>query len=275
VSNSKPAKPLVDTAFTAEVARFYESTLVPLIFETYAHDLAIRASNIPSKSILEVACGTGVVTRALSKVLPDDCLITATDLNDAMVRHAEKLGAGREVDWAQADVMKLPYESESFDLVLCQFSVMFFPDRVAAYKEIQRVLKPGGKFMFNVWNRIEENHFAHEITECLTLRYPENPPLFLARTPHGHGHPDEIKSDLEAAGFSKCEIIQKDAFSHAKDATVPVIAYCHGTPLRVEIEEREPGGLARVTEVVTDSIKTRFGQGEISGKISAVVVTAS
>ena len=107
MSNSKPAKPLVDTAFTAEVARFYESTLVPLIFETYAHDLAIRASNIPSKSILEVACGTGVVTRALSKVLPDDCLITATDLNDAMVRHAEKLGAGREVDWAQADVKPL------------------------------------------------------------------------------------------------------------------------------------------------------------------------
>ncbi|MDA1196254.1 MAG: class I SAM-dependent methyltransferase [Planctomycetota bacterium] len=145
-------KPASDSSFTDDVARFYESTLVPLIFEPYADDLAARVLALDPDRVLEVACGTGIVTRALAAALPASCEITATDLNTAMVAHGELIGTSRPVTWRQADVFDLPYADQSFDVVVCQFGVMFFADRVAAYREIRRVLRPGGTFLFNVWN---------------------------------------------------------------------------------------------------------------------------
>ena len=146
------AKPALDSSFTDDVAAFYDSTLVPLIFESYADDLATRALALQPDSVLEIACGTGVVTRALSAALPTACAIAATDLNEAMVAHAERVGTSRPVKWRQADAAALPYEDGCFDIVVCQFGVMFFPERVAAYREVRRVLRPGGTFLFNVWN---------------------------------------------------------------------------------------------------------------------------
>ncbi len=275
MTNSNTAQPMSDSSFTDEMAQFYESTLVPIIFEPYAADLAIRAKEMDPSSVLEVACGTGVVTRSLAKILPDSCEIIASDLNKAMIKHAEMLGVARKIKWAQADAMALPFENDVFDLVLCQFSVMFFPDRVKAYEEIRRVLKPGGKFLFNVWNRIEENDFANTVTQAVSTLFPENPPLFLARTPHGHGNPEEIKTDLKAAGYKNCALFQRDDMSHATDATAAAVAYCQGTPLRNEIENRESGSLERVTRSVAELLRSNYGDGSITGKISAVIVTAS
>jgi ubiquinone/menaquinone biosynthesis C-methylase UbiE len=267
-------KPPSDSSFTDDVARFYESTLVPLIFEPYAADLASRTRALEPGRVLEVACGTGVVTRALAAALPQTCEIVATDLNQAMVAHAESIGTVRPVTWRPADVMTLPYEDESFDVVVCQFGVMFFPDRVCAYREIRRVLRPRGTFLFNVWNGIEKNAFANTITDALSSLYPADPPVFLARTPHGHGSPAEIEADARAAGFKKCHLVQLDNVSAAETADVPAIAYCQGTPLRNEIEAREPAGLQAATMVATEAIRARYGDGPIEGRISAVVVTA-
>ena len=263
-----------DTSFTDDVARLYEATLVPLIFEAYAEDLAARARALEPNDLLEIACGTGVVTRALATSLPSSCEIIATDLNNAMVAHAESVGAVRMVSWRQADVMALPYDDESFDVVVCQFGVMFFPDRVAAYREVRRVLRPGGIFLFNIWNAIEHNEFAAVVTEAVSTLYPEDPPVFLARTPHGHGCPTEIEADARAAGFKNCELFQLDNISVASTPDVPAIAYCQGTPLRNEIEAREPGGLQRATVVATEAIRARYGSGQVEGRISAVVVRA-
>lgn len=263
-----------DSSFTDDVARFYEATLVPLIFEPYAEDLAARAVTLEPNNVLEVACGTGVVTRALATTLPESCEIVATDLNSTMVAHAELVGAARTVSWRQADVMALPYDDESFDVVVCQFGVMFFPDRVAAYREVRRVLRPGGTFLFNIWNDIEHNEFAAVVTDAVGTLYPEDPPLFLARTPHGHGCPTEIEADASAAGFKKCELFQLDNISVASTPDVPAIAYCQGTPLRNEIEAREPDGLRRATEAATEAIRARYGPGPVEGRISAVVVSA-
>ncbi len=127
-------KPASDSSFTDDVATIYESTLVPLIFEPYADDLAARAKALEPTSVLEVACGTGVVTRALAASLPAACAITATDLSEAMVAHAQRVGTVRPVTWRQADVMALPFADASFDVVVCQFGAMFFPDRVTAYR---------------------------------------------------------------------------------------------------------------------------------------------
>jgi len=268
-------KPASDSSFTDDVARFYESTLVPLIFEPYADDLATRARALGPNSVLEVACGTGVATRALAAALPSACAICATDLNDAMVAHGELVGTTRPVTWRQADVMALPYSDKSFDLVVCQFGVMFFPDRVAAYREIRRVLRPAGTFLFNIWNGIEDNEFADVITDAVSALHPGNPPVFLTRTPHGHGCPTEIEDDLRAAGFKTCILSQRDDISAAAAPHLPAIAYCQGTPLRNEIEAREPGGLERATAAATEALRVRYGDGPIEGRISAVVVTAS
>jgi SAM-dependent methyltransferase len=267
-------KPASDSTFTDDVATFYESALVPLIFEPYARDLAARVQLLQPTSVLEVACGTGVVTRALAKSLPAACAITATDLNKAMVAHAERIGTIRPVTWRQADAMALPYANESFGVVACQFGTMFFPDRVAAYREIRRVLRPGGTFLFSIWNRIEDNEFADVITRAVSTLYPSDPPLFLARTPHGHGRPGEIESDVMVAGFERCSLSRRDDISSAAGPHVPAIAYCHGTPLRDEIEARDPGGLERATAVATAALRARFGGGPIEGRTSAVVVAA-
>jgi len=266
--------PKSDSSFTEDVAAFYESTLVPLIFEHYADDIAIRARALDPRSVLEVACGTGVVTRALASSLPRTCAITATDLNEAMVAHAERVGTSRPVSWRQADVMALPYSDGVFDVVVSQFSAMFFPDRAAAYREIRRVLRPGGTFLFSIWNSIENNEFADVVTNAVGTLFPEDPPLFLARTPHGHGRPDEIESDLAAAGFGRCSLDQRDDVSPAAGPEVPAVAYVQGTPLRNEIEARDPDGLERATEVATAALRARYGNGPIEGRISAFVVAA-
>ena len=268
-------KPAIDSSFTTDVAKFYESTLVPLIFRPYARDLADRTLRLAPGSVLEVACGTGVVTRELAAVLPEECTIVATDLSEAMVAHGQQIGTPRPVSCRQADVMDLPYADGTFDAVVCQFAVMFFPDRVAAYREIRRVLRPGGAFLFNVWNSIERNEFADVVTRAVGTLYPEDPPLFLARTPHGYGSPAEIEAELKDTGFVTCELVPRDDVSVAAAPGLAAVAYCQGTPLRNEILAREPEGLERATEVAAEALRSRFGEGRIEGRISGMIVTAS
>jgi ubiquinone/menaquinone biosynthesis C-methylase UbiE len=263
-----------DNSFTDGVAKLYESTLVPLIFEPYAEDLAARTLALAPTAVLEVACGTGVATRALASALPADCEIIATDLNEAMIEHGEFIGTSRAVTWRQADAMELPFADGSFDVVACQFGVMFFPDRVAAYREIRRVLRPGGTFLFSIWNGVEDNEFAAAVTDALNTLYPEDPPVFLARTPYAHGNPTQIESDAKAAGFAECNLTQRDDVSVATDPEQAAIAYCQGTPLRNEIEARDAGGLERATTAAATAIRTRCGEGPVEGRISAVVVSA-
>jgi ubiquinone/menaquinone biosynthesis C-methylase UbiE len=264
-----------ENRFSDDVARGYEANLVPLIFTAYATDLAARVRSLNPDSVLEVACGTGVVTRALSATLARHCAIVATDLNQAMVEHGKQIGTDNPVTWRQADAMALPYSDGTFDLVVCQFGVMFFPDRVRAYREIRRVLRPGGSFLFNIWNGIAANEFAHVVSDAAGALFPADPPDFLSRTPHGHGSTAQIESDLSAAGFSAIEFHQRDDVSTAATPDLAAVAYCHGTPLRHEIEARDPIGLARVTAAATQALRERFGNGPISGRISAVVVVAS
>jgi len=268
------AKPPVDSSFTDDVARFYESTLVPLIFEPYASDLATRAAALAPSDLLEVACGTGVATRALVSAMGAGCAITATDLNEAMVAHGASIGSARPVSWRTADVMALPFPEAAFDVVVCQFGVMFFPDRVAAYREVRRVLRPDGTFLFNVWNEISANELADEVTRAVAGLFPDDPPRFLARTPHGHGSPAEIEDDLARAGFTSWEIDQRDDISPASGPEIPAIAYCQGTPLRNEIEARDPAGLERATAAATEAVRARWGDGPIEARISGAVVTA-
>jgi len=262
-----------DKVFAGSIPKLYQAYLVPLIFQPYAKDLARRLASRPLRSVLEIAAGTGVVTRALASALPDRVEIVATDLNQAMLDQAVAIGAKRPVVWRQADALRLPFVNGQFDAVVCQFGVMFFPDKPAAFAEARRVLRPGGVFLFNVWDRLEENEFAAAVMEPMKDIFPEDPPTFLARTPHGYWQQATIKRDLALGGFTGSpEILTVAARSRATSARIPAVAYCQGTPLRNEIEARDASWLEAATEAAEQSIARRFGTGAIDGKIQAHIV---
>ena len=256
------------------MAEVYDRYLVPLIFESYAVDLAARLAAQPVTRVLEVAAGTGVLTRRLAAVLPAGVAIVATDLNQPMLDVGARVGTMRPVEWRPADAMQLPFGDATFDAVVCQFGVMFFPDKAKAFAEARRVLRPGGTLLFNVWDRIEENEFADVVTTALTGVFPADPPRFLARIPHGYWDRAAIAGDLAAGGFmGSPRFTTLAARSRAESADVPSIAYCQGTPLRNEIEALDAARLAEATDVGTRAVAQRFGSGVVDGKIQAHVVT--
>ena len=142
------------------------------------------------------------MTRALASRLPADARIVATDLNPPMIEHAARRLQDERIEWKQSDALALPFEDQRFDAVVCQFGAMFFPDKTQGYQEAHRVLKPGGRFFFNVWDRIEANEFADVVTQALAEVFPDDPPRFMARTPHGYHDETQIRAELHAAGFA-------------------------------------------------------------------------
>ncbi len=265
-----------DKLFAGSIPEIYDRFLVPLIFKSYARDLAGRLAEIEPQDVLETAAGTGVLTRAITSKLPAHARIVATDLNQPMLDHAaaEVHPEGR-VTWRQADALALPFEDRQFDAVACQFGVMFFPDKVRGYGEARRVLKPGGRFFFNVWDQICENEFADVVTETLATVFPHDPPRFMARTPHGYHDVARLREELTMAGFTSVSIETLDGTSRAPSPRDPAIAYCQGTPLRNEIEARDPSGLEAATRACAEALALRFGNGPVEGRIRAHVIAVT
>ncbi|AMN42510.1 class I SAM-dependent methyltransferase [Rhodoplanes sp. Z2-YC6860] len=268
--------PASDTQFAGSIPEMYDRLMVPLIFEPYAHDIAQRVQALKPQNILEIAAGTGVVTRAMAASLPAATRIVVTDLNLPMLDYNKaKLTGDARLSWRPADAQDLPFEADSFDVVVCQFGAMFFPDKVRAFGEARRVLKPGGRYVFNVWDKISENDFADEIIKALALYFPADPPRFMARTPHGYHEPQPIRDALAAAGFTEVTIDAVDAVSPAASPLDAAIAYCQGTPWRNEIEARDASRLEDATNHAAAALERRFGRGPIKGRIRALVITAT
>ena len=264
-----------DKVFAGSIPRLYDEYLVPLIFSVYADDIARRVAALSPTVLLETAAGTGAVTRAVAAALPRDVRYIATDLNEPMLAvAAQRQGADDRISWRQADATALPFDDATFDVVCCQFGAMFFPDRIKGYAEAKRVLRPDGALVFNVWDRIEDNVFAHDATIALGKMFPDDPPRFMARTPHGYHDKTVIKADLEQAGFGHISIETLSAVSRAPTPEYVAIAYCQGTPLRSEIEARDAGKLQAATEAVAEAIRMRHGPGPVEAKIQALVITA-
>lgn len=262
-----------DTAFAGSIPELYERHLVPLIFAPFAVDLAARAARRSPMRVLELAAGTGVVTRHLAQTLPAHAELIATDLNQPMLDTAAALGASRKVTWQQADAMQLPFDDQQFDLVVCQFGVMFFPDKAKAFAEARRVLRSGGALLFNVWDRLEENEFTLTIQQALAPIFPQDPPRFMERVPHGYFDQATIAGALRDGGFERApELTTVSARSLAQSARAVAVAFCQGTPLRNELEARAPGRLEHLTEVVAGALALRYGAGPVDGRIQAHVV---
>lgn len=260
-----------DRLFAGSIPALYERFMGPMLFEPYAVYLAARAKALGPRRLLEVAAGTGIVTRALAATLPA-AAITATDLNPAMLDHAATLLKSPNVTFRQADGQALPFDAGSFDLVACQFGIMFFPDRVQGFREARRVLAQGGRYLFSVWADLGANDFVEAITEELEARFPEDPPRFMMRTPHGHHNIAHLTRDLATAGFADVKVESVDKVSRSPSARDVAIGYCQGTPLSAEIAAR--GDLAAVTEAVAETLAERFGRGPVEGRIRAHVFSA-
>jgi len=263
-----------DATFAGSIPALYEQYLGAFLFQPFAEDLAARLSDVTFGRILETAAGTGIVTRTMAGALPLQVEIVATDLNQAMLDQAQTMLPAHNVTWRQTDAQSLPFEDGSFQAVVCQFGVMFFPDKQAAFREALRVLRPGGRFLFNVWDRLDANPVSKAVSDRVAERFPDDPPRFFERTPFGYFDESRIRSDLQQAGFGTIAIEHVDKVSHAPSARDAAIGLLQGTPLRNELEARAPGRLDEITDDVAQVLAGRLGDGRIENRMRALVVTA-
>ncbi|AJP58387.1 SAM-dependent methyltransferase [Pandoraea vervacti] len=265
-----------DKVFDGSIPKCYDTLMVPLIFAAYAEDTAQLVAASSPDTVLETAAGSGALTRALAPRLVLHARYVVTDLNVPMLNYAaSRQPEDVRIEWREADALALPFDAASFDVVVCQFGAMFFPDRTQGFAQALRVMKPGGRFIFSVWDRIETNEFADEVTNAVATLFPDDPPRFLARTPHGYHDPARIREDLQRAGFTQIDIETRARTSVAASARDAAIAYCHGTPLRHALEARGAAALSLATDAATNAISARHGYGRVSGKIQAHIIVAS
>jgi ubiquinone/menaquinone biosynthesis C-methylase UbiE len=262
-----------DAAFAGSIPAIYERYLVPMLFAPFARDLASRVGALGPCRILETAAGTGVVTAEMARAVPE-AEIVATDLNQAMLDvAAERLGAA-SVTLQAADAQALPFEDSSFDAIVCQFGVMFFPDRIGAYREARRVLRPGGTFLFNAWNSLERNPGSLAVAQAVADLFPDDPPSFLSRVPFGYHDKARIEADLRAAGFTRIASETVEQRGVLGSAQAAATGLCHGTPLRAEIEARDAARLDEATAAAAAAIEKLYGSAGGEAAMSAHVFSA-
>lgn len=264
-----------DKAFSGSVAALYESHMVPMLFAPYAEHVAARVAAHAPADVLEIAAGTGAVTVELLRQLPREATITATDLNQAMLDVAAAKLTGRRIRMRSCDAQSLPFPDQSFDAVVCQFGAMFFPDKATAYREARRVLRSGGTYFLSVWDDLESNPFAAVVHEAVAAAFPDNPPGFFRRTPHGYFDVTAITTALRQAGFAAVESGKVTLPCRAPSAQHVATALCQGTPLRPEIEQRDAGRLTEVTERAAHALTEAFGKGPVETTMHAIIFEAA
>jgi ubiquinone/menaquinone biosynthesis C-methylase UbiE len=263
-----------DATFVGSIPALYDRYLGPLLFTPYAEHVAAQLAAIAPGNVLEVAAGTGIVTEALARRLPSATRILASDLNQAMLDHAATKKDVARVTFRQADAQALTFPEASFDAVVSQFGVMFYPDRVKGHREARRMLTPGGRYVFSLWDSLEHNAIPRCVVDAAGRHLPHNPPRFLARTPHGHFDRDVARRELKEAGFAKVEIETVTLPSRTASHRNPAIGFCQGSPMRGEIEAAAPGKLQEATDAVAAALAREFGDGPIEAPMQALIVVA-
>ncbi|MER5301850.1 class I SAM-dependent methyltransferase [Streptomyces lasiicapitis] len=259
-----------DQRWSESMSAAYEQYLVPVVFRPFADDLTARAAVLQPRRILELAAGTGVLTSSLLAAAPS-AAVTATDLNEAMVAFGASRVPGAV--WRKAAAQRLPFPDGGFDLVVCQFGVMFFPDRVAAFTEVRRVLAPGGRFLFNTWGPLSTHGFEVALQAGLERAFPVDPPRFFPTVPHGYADPAVVTADLTAAGFTVEEEQELTLQGRAASTADLATGYLTGTPVRAAVEERGDGPAVRAT--VIDEMTSRLGPGPVTAPMTAYVFRAA
>jgi len=259
-------------AFSGDIPKFYDSYLGPMFFEPYAIDMADRIGKIAPQNLLELAAGTGRLTRLLPSVLPLEASIVATDINPAMVTFGNRKIHDEKIQWLEVDAVSLPFGNDSFDCVAAQFGVMFYSDRIKAFKEALRVLKSGGTFIFNCWDSIKNNPMPLIANEALQHFFPVDTPAFYS-VPFSYFDEKVIISDLAKSGFDeiKIEVVKLNGYSKSPaDAAKGLI---QGTPTVTAIEDRDADKLPLILEYLEGKISNRFGKEALNVPLQALVVS--
>jgi SAM-dependent methyltransferase len=258
-----------DTSWVDSMPEIYDTHLGPVLFAPFAAHLASIAAALRPGRVLELAAGTGIATAALVAALPG-AEITATDLNPAMV----SLGEQRvpRAGWRTADAQALDLPDDAFDLVVCQFGAMFFPDKPRAFAEAARVLRPGGILLLDVWDRVETSAFPAALVEAVAVVLADDSPCFLARVPHGYADLAQIAADVTAGGLVLDSIERVALPGTATSARSLAEGYCLGSPLRFELAEHGP--VEPLTDAVAAEMTARLGNGQVHADLVALVVTA-
>lgn len=264
-----------DILFAGSIPANYDRYMVPLLFRPYAELVAERVKALQPRRILETAAGTGIVTEELHRALPH-AEIVATDLNAPMLEEAARRVGAENVQFRQADALALPFEDESFDLVVCQFGVMFFPDKIAGNLEARRVLRDGGNYVLVIWNSVDKNLATKVAGSAIAdLFPPEDRGAFYERVPFRYHDTEVIRGDLETAGFTKIEFETVDLHSRAASAHDAAMGLVQSTPMRNELEMRGSGVLERATEAAIQALRQFEGAEGFDAPMSAHIVTAT
>ncbi len=262
-----------DAAFIGSIPQHYDQGLGPMIFVDYAADIAQRVAAGNPARVLETAAGTGIVTRALRDALPAATRLTATDLNPPMLEIARgKFRPGEQVEFQPADAMALPFPDGSFDAVVCQFGVMFFPDKDKSYREVHRVLAPGGRYLYNVWDSHRHNPFGRIAHEVAGSFFPADPPQFY-KVPFSYPQIDPIKESLTEAGFTDINIAVVKLEKEIPDAGAFARGIVYGNPLIEQIRARG-GEPEKVHEAVVQKLRREFGVDPGRMPLQAIVFSA-
>ena len=257
--------------FTANIAENYDKYLGPIFFIPCANNLITHIKGTP-KNILEIAAGTGHVTRLLVKKFPDS-EITATDINEGMLDVAKGIIRSDKVKWNVVDACEIPYKDNTFDLYIRQFGIMFFPDKQKAMAEAYRVLKPGGTIMFSTWDKIENSTLAKITNDVITDLFPDDPPNFY-QIPFSMHDPDEMRSMMESAGFKNISVQNIKLEGYADSFENAVKAFAEGNPIANQVEERDPKALPKFKENLARAIEKQFGSGSFKVPLSKFIVSA-
>ncbi len=269
--NSKVAKP-INVQFSGSIPRNYDHHLGPLFFEPFAVPLAERIAALAPRSVLELACGTGRLTRHLLRRLPAGTRVVATDINPSMLDFAANT-VGGSVTWEAVDAVRLPYPDMSFDLVVAQFGVMFYSDRLEAYREALRVLKPGGRLLFTCWNNIEENPAARLTQDVVERFFPVDPPAFYT-IPFAYNESMLIREEVLTAGFDRVQLELLEPAGHADSAASAAKGLLEGSPIHTAIIDRDPFLLPLMRTELETRLAARFGEDDLQVPLSAWAVEA-
>lgn len=259
-------------AFSGNIPVNYDSYLGPMFFEPFAINMATRIGKLSPVSVLETAAGTGRLTKFLPGATQPGAKILATDVNPAMSDFGKKAPMNQNVEWMTADAVTLPFEDERFDLVTSQFGVMFFSDRVKAYREARRVLHPGGTFIFNSWDELGNNPMAGLAQETLEHFFPVDTPAFYA-VPFSYFDEATIRKDLLEAGFTNIEIEKVSLMGYSQTAAHAAKGLIEGTPTITAIEERDGDKLPEIMAHLEEKIESRFGRENLQVPLQALIVT--